>query len=74
VVFVPRSFYEIIVDKTLFVMKLIKPNSLIQDLGLRLPDVLERQELSLNLLSKRVMSMILEKHFVVQYLSIFRRL
>jgi len=33
--------------------------------GLRLPDVLERQELSLNLLSKRVMCLILEKHFVV---------
>jgi len=32
---------------------------------LRLPDVLERQGLSLNLLSKRVMSLILEKHFVV---------
>jgi len=31
----------------------------------RLPDVLERQELSLNLLSKRVMSLILEKHLVV---------
>jgi len=30
-----------------------------------LPDVLERQELSFNLLSKRVMSLILEKHFVV---------
>jgi len=29
------------------------------------PDVLERQELSLNLLSKRVMSLILEKHLVV---------
>jgi len=32
---------------------------------LRLPDVLERQGLSLNLLSKRVMSLILEKHLVV---------
>jgi len=32
---------------------------------LRLPDVLERQELSLNLLSKRVFSLILEKHLVV---------
>jgi len=32
---------------------------------LRLPDVLERQELSLNLLSKRVLSLILEKHLVV---------
>jgi len=33
--------------------------------GLRLPDVLESQELSLNLLSKRVVSLILEKHLVV---------
>jgi len=32
---------------------------------LRLPDVLERQGLSLNLLSKLVMSLILEKHLVV---------
>jgi len=32
---------------------------------LRLPDVLERQGLPLNLLSKRVMSLILEKHLVV---------
>jgi len=32
---------------------------------LRLPDVLERQQLSLNLLSKLVMSLILEKHLVV---------
>jgi len=32
---------------------------------LRLPEVLERQELSLNLLSKLVMSLILEKHLVV---------
>jgi len=32
---------------------------------LRLPDVLERQDLSLNLLSKRVLSLILEKHLVV---------
>jgi len=31
----------------------------------RLPDVLERQVLSLNFLSKRVMSLILEKHLVV---------
>jgi len=31
---------------------------------LRLPDVLERQGLSLSLLSKRVMSLILEKHLV----------
>jgi len=31
----------------------------------RLPDVLERQRLSLNLLSKRVMSLILEKRLVV---------
>jgi len=30
-----------------------------------LPDVLERQELSLNLLSNRVLSLILEKHRVV---------
>jgi len=30
-----------------------------------LPDVLERQELSLNLLSKLVLSLILEKHLVV---------
>jgi len=36
----------------------------------RYPDVLERQGLSLNLLSKLVMSLILEKHFV---LLIFRR-
>jgi len=34
-------------------------------LQLRLPDVLDCQELSLNLLSKRVMSLILEKHLVV---------
>jgi len=34
----------------------------------RLPDVLERQGLSLNLLSKRVVSLILEKHlFVSEY-------
>jgi len=33
--------------------------------GLRLPDILERQELSLNLLSKLVMSLILEKQLVV---------
>jgi len=32
---------------------------------LRLPDVLERQELSLNLLSKSGMSLIFEKHLVV---------
>jgi len=32
---------------------------------LRLPDVLERQELSLNLLSKLVLSWILEKYLVV---------
>jgi len=32
---------------------------------IRLPDVLERQGLSLNLLSKRVMSLIFEKHLVV---------
>ena len=32
---------------------------------IRLPDVLERQGLSLNLLSKLVMGLILEKHFVV---------
>jgi len=38
---------------------------------LKLPDVLERQGLSLNLLLKLVMSLILEKHFVV--LSIFQR-
>ena len=31
----------------------------------RLPDVLERQELSLNLLSKLVVSLILENHLVV---------
>jgi len=37
---------------------------------LSLPDVLERQELSLNLLSKLVMSLILEKHHVVlEYFS-----
>jgi len=34
-------------------------------LGVRLPDVLERQELSLNLLSKLVLSLILEKLIVV---------
>jgi len=34
-------------------------------LALRLPDVLERQELSLNLLSKLVMSLIVEKYHVV---------
>jgi len=33
--------------------------------GLRLPDVLERQRLSLNLRSKLVLSLILEKHLVV---------
>jgi len=38
----------------------------------RLPDVLERQELSLNLLSKRAMSLILENIF--SPLNIFRRL
>jgi len=43
---------------------------------LRLPDVLERQGLSLNLLSKLVMSLILEKDLVVleffsAYLKIF---
>jgi len=32
---------------------------------LRLPDVLERQELSLNLVSKLVLSLILEKYLVV---------
>jgi len=34
-------------------------------LSLELPDALERQELSLNLLSKRVLSLILEKQLVV---------
>jgi len=34
-------------------------------LDVRLPDVLERQELPLNLLSKLAMSLILEKHLVV---------
>jgi len=34
-------------------------------LHVRLPDVLDRQELSLNLLSKLVMSLIIEKHLVV---------
>jgi len=34
-------------------------------LWVRLPDVLARQGLSLNLLSKRVMSLIFEKHLVV---------
>jgi len=33
--------------------------------ALRLPGVLERQELSLNLLSKLSMSLILEKHLAV---------
>jgi len=33
--------------------------------NLRLPDVIERQELSLNLLSKLIMSLILEKYLVV---------
>jgi len=37
----------------------------IYGLHLSLSDVLERQGLSLNLLSKRVMSLILEKHLVV---------
>jgi len=37
----------------------------------RLPDVLERQELSLNLLSKLVMSLILEN--ILLALNIFRR-
>jgi len=36
--------------------------------ALRLPDVLERQELSLNLLSKLVMSLILEKGLALEYL------
>jgi len=39
--------------------------------ALRLPDVLKRQKLSLNLLSKLVMFLILEKHLVV--LENFRR-
>jgi len=34
-------------------------------LNIRLPDVLEGEGLSLNLLSKLVMSLILEKHLVV---------
>ena len=35
---------------------------------LRLPDVLERQELSLNLLTKLVMTLILKKHLdVLEY-------
>jgi len=38
--------------------------------NLRLPDVLERQGLTLNLLSKLVMSLILEKHLVaLEYFS-----
>jgi len=38
---------------------------------LRLPGVLERQELSLNLLSKLVLSLIPEKHLVVlEYLPV----
>jgi len=41
------------------------------DSDLRLPDVLERQELSLNLLSKLVMSLILEKNLLS--MNIFRR-
>jgi len=35
------------------------------EINVRLPDALERQGLSLNLLSKLVMSLILEKYFVV---------
>jgi len=39
--------------------------------NLRLPDVFERQELSLNLLSKLIMSLILEKQLVVlKYLPV----
>jgi len=34
-------------------------------IALRLPDVLERPGLSLNLLSKPVMSLVLEKYFLV---------
>jgi len=43
-------------------------------LCLRLSDVLERQGLPLNLLSKLVMSLILEKCFVVlEYISMFMK-
>jgi len=35
------------------------------DLYIGLPDVLERQELSLSLILKLNMSLILEKHFVI---------
>jgi len=44
-----------------------RSNNLEELLHVRLPDVLERQELSLSLLSKRVMSLILEKHLVLEY-------
>jgi len=37
----------------------------VEGVKLRLPEVLEGHGLSLNLLSKRVMSLILEKHLVV---------
>ena len=41
----------------------------------RLPHVLERQELSLNFLSKRVLSLILEKHlFVLEYIPVFLKI
>jgi len=51
-----------------------------QGFRVRLPDVLECQELSLNLLSKRVMSLFLEKHLVIleyfpvslKFLNIFK--
>jgi len=40
------------------------------DQQIRLPDVLEHQGLSLYLLSKRFMSLILEKHLVLGYFPV----
>ena len=37
---------------------------------LRLSDVLERQKLSFNLMSKLVMTLILEKHLVLEYFEV----
>jgi len=47
------------------IMDLVGNHSFNLTTGIRLPDVLERQGLSLNLLLKRIMSLILEKHLVV---------
>jgi len=49
----------------LMIMDLVGNHSFNLTTGIRLPDVLERQGLSLNLLLKRIMSLILEKHLVV---------